>query len=230
MMVETGARRAFEGVETWIFDLDNTLYPASCRLFDQIDKRMTAFIAESLAMTIEAANALRARYWREYGTTLNGLMRAHGLSPTAFLDYVHDIDLAGVAPAPELGAAIAALPGRKLVHTNGSRGHAARVLAQLDIVHAFDAVYAIEDSDFTPKPKRDAYDRVAKAAALDPGRAAMFEDDARNLIEPHAMGMRTVWTPGPPGQAALHPERPTGDGPHVHFVAEDLLAFTRALV
>lgn len=215
---------AFARVETWIFDLDNTLYPAECRLFDQIDTRMTAFIAEALEVSADEANGLRARYWAEYGTTLNGLMTAHGMEADAFLDYVHDIDLSGVASAPALRLALEALPGRKVVHTNGSRGHAARVLAQLEVAEAFDAVFGIEDSGFEPKPRRAAYERVAAAGGIEPARAAMFEDTARNLEAPHAMGMRTVWTPS--GDAKAHEG---SDGPHVEFVAEDLAAFLRRL-
>ena len=218
------APEAFAHVDAWIFDLDNTLYPASCRLFDQIDVRMTAFISEALSVDGAEANRLRALYWRDHGTTLNGLMREHGMAPDAFLDFVHDIDLSGVPAAPELGEAIAALPGRKLVHTNGSRGHAERVLAQLGVSAHFDAWFGIEDSGFTPKPDRAAYDRIATLADLDPTRAAMVEDTARNLLAPHAMGMVTVWTPTDCGHASDGAE-----GEHVHFVAEDLTAFLAAL-
>lgn len=216
---------AFTRVETWIFDLDNTLYPAECRLFDQIDMRMTDFIAEALAVSAEEANQLRARYWAEHGTTLNGLMKTHGMGADAFLDYVHDIDLSGVAAAPALLEALHALPGRKVVHTNGSRGHATRVLAQLQIAEAFDAIFGIEDSGFEPKPQRVAYERVVAAGGIEPVKAAMFEDTARNLEAPFAMGMRTVWTPT--GDSKAHEG---SVGPHVEFVAEDLAGFLERLV
>ncbi|MEL6979571.1 MAG: pyrimidine 5'-nucleotidase [Pseudomonadota bacterium] len=220
----SGARDAFAHVRDWVFDLDNTLYSARHRLFDQIDQRMTAFIAETLSLEVEAANTLRAVYWREHGTTLNGLMREHGMKPARFLDYVHDIDLSAVPEDPALGAAIERLPGRKIVYTNGSRGHAARILAHLGIEAAFDAVFGIEDSAYEPKPRRAAYDRVFSLAAVEPRRAAMVEDTARNLEAPHEMGMVTVWTPTECGLA-----RDGADGAHVHFIAEDLAAFLRPL-
>ncbi|MGH6748923.1 MAG: pyrimidine 5'-nucleotidase, partial [Methyloceanibacter sp.] len=126
--------RGFDHVEAWVFDLDNTLYPADCNLFAQIDRRMGEFIAQQLGLTLEEAQALRQTYYYEYGTTLAGLVRLHGISPDAFLDYVHDIDLSAVAAAPELGAAIDALPGRKFIFTNGSRKHAEAVAARLGVL------------------------------------------------------------------------------------------------
>lgn len=214
-------RDAFAHVETWIFDLDNTLYPPSTALFDQISARMQSFICDFLAVTTDEASRVRQLYWRRYGTTLNGLMQEHGLAPEAFLERVHDIDLSGVAPAPDLDAAIEALPGRKIVHTNGSRRHAAQVLTRLGLDGRFESVYAIEDTAFDPKPRRAAYDRVIEAAAFAPERAAMFEDSEKNLREPHALGMRTV---------LAHPPENATTGAHVHFETADLAAFLRRLV
>lgn len=222
-MILTDPRR-FAGVDAWLFDLDNTLYPAECRLFDQIDRRMTGFIAELLEVDDSEADRLRAVYWRDHGTTLNGLMREHGLAPDAFLDFVHDIDLSAVAPDPELASAVSALPGRKFVFTNGSRGHAARVCAQLGLTGCFEALFGIEDAGFEPKPRRAAYERILSAAAMSAEGGVMVEDTARNLVAPHEMGMVTVWTPT---DCAL--AKAGADGDHVHFVAEDLRAFLTAL-
>jgi putative hydrolase of the HAD superfamily len=183
----------FDHVETWIFDLDNTLYHPSARLFDQINIRMTGFIMRELSVTKAEADALRRRYWERHGTTLRGLIEEHGTDAGRFLDEVHAIDLSALAPDAGLAESIRRLPGRKLVHTNGSRGHAARVLAARGLGGLFDAVYAIEDKDLVPKPQRAAYDRIVALAGIDPGRAAMVEDDARNLEVPKALGMRTVW-------------------------------------
>jgi putative hydrolase of the HAD superfamily len=183
----------FAHVETWIFDLDNTLYHPSARLFDQINVRMTGFIMRELGLGRAEADALRRASWQRHGTTLRGLVAEHRIDPDAFLTEVHDIDLSALRPDAGLATAIARLPGRKIVHTNGARAHAARVLAALGLAGAFDAVYAIEDKDLVPKPERAAYDRVAALAGLEPARAAMIEDDARNLAVPKEMGMATVW-------------------------------------
>lgn len=218
-------REAFAHVDTWIFDLDNTLYHHSCRLFDQIDDRISGFIKKALSVGDAEAEVMRRRYWREHGTTLHGLMTEHGVDPNGYLEEVHDIDVSHMPKAPELGAAITALPGRKIVHTNGSRGHAERVLAQLGVLEAFEALYGVEHADLIPKPKPEAYHRIWAEAGVTPGAAAMFEDTARNLETPHAHGVRTVWLPTDDAHAAQG-----SDGEHVHFVAEDLTAFLRKLV
>ncbi len=212
-------RDRFLHVRTWVFDLDNTLYPAEARLFDQIEIRMTGFVMTALGVGREEADRLRATYWRNYGTTLAGLMRVHGLAPEAYLAEVHDIDLSALASAPELRAAIEALPGRRIVHTNGSREHARRVTAARGLGGAFDAIYGIEDTGFTPKPERAAFDRVIRLDGLAASAAAMFEDDPRNLKAPHALGMRTVLV-GPDGE----------HGPHVHHRTDDLADFLTRVV
>ena len=202
-------RDRFAHVETWVFDLDNTLYPPAIRLFEQVEARMRAYVMYALGVDAEEADRLRGIYWRRYGMTLTGLMQEHGLAPEPFLEHVHDIDLTEVAPTPVLVAAIAALPGRKIVHTNGSRLHARRVTTALGLGGAFDALYGIEDTGFVPKPEAAAFAAVAGAAGLAPRRAAMFEDDARNLAVPHGLGMRTVLVG--PAQVAAHVEHQTED-------------------
>jgi putative hydrolase of the HAD superfamily len=213
-------RALFAHVETWVFDLDNTLYPPAARLFDQIEERMTGYVMRALAIDAERAAALRDHYWQTYGTTLAGLMREHGLEPEPYLAEVHDIDLSGMAAAPALRAAIAALPGRKLVYTNGSREHARRVTRACGLDGAFDALYGFEDAGYLPKPEAGAFAAVFAADGLSPARAAMFEDDARNLAVPHGLGMRTVLVgcAEPPGL------------PNVHHSTDDLGAFLAALL
>lgn len=206
-------RALFAHVETWVFDLDNTLYPPAARLFDQIELRMTAYVMRTLGVEAAEANALRDSYWREHGTTLAGLMREHGVDPLPYLAEVHDIDLAAMAPAPELHAAIGRLRGRKVVYTNGSRDHARRVTRACGLEDAFDALYGFEDAGFVPKPQAAAFAAVFALDGLAPDRAAMFEDDPRNLAVPHGLGMRTVLV----GPAATHP--------HVHHQTEDLAGF-----
>ncbi len=180
-------------VETWIFDLDNTLYHPSARLFDQINARMTGFIMRELGVSRAAADDLRRTYWQRHGTTLRGMIDGHGIDPAQFLDEVHAIDLSALKPDADLAAAIRRLPGARIVHTNGARAHAARVLAARGLEGLFDAVYAIEDKDLVAKPQPDAYRRVIQLSGLDPARAAMIEDDVRNLEVPKALGMATVW-------------------------------------
>ena len=180
-------------VETWIFDLDNTLYHPSARLFDQINARMTGFIMRELGLDRAAADGLRRSYWQRYGTTLGGLIDSHGIDPEQFLDEVHAIDLSALRPDAALAAAIGGLPGTRIVHTNGARAHAVRVLAARGLEGVFDAVYAIEDNDLAAKPRPDAYRRVIRLSGLDPARAAMIEDDVRNLEAPKALGMATIW-------------------------------------
>ncbi|MFO1141101.1 MAG: pyrimidine 5'-nucleotidase [Amaricoccus sp.] len=206
-------RQHFAHVETWVFDLDNTLYPASIRLFDQIEARMGAYIVRTLGLSPEAAAALRQRYWQAYGTTLAGLMREHGVDPEPYLAEVHDIDLSAVPAAPVLSAAIGRLPGRKIVFTNGSREHARRVTRAVGLDGCFDALYGFEDAAYVPKPEAAAFGTVFALDRLVPARAAMFEDDHRNLTVPHGLGMRTVLV----GPAAAHP--------HVHHQTEDLAGF-----
>jgi putative hydrolase of the HAD superfamily len=213
-------RAHFLHVETWVFDLDNTLYPPQLRLFDQIERRMTAYVMAALGVNAATAEHLRDAYWRSHGTTLAGLMAEHALAPEPYLADVHDIDLAAVTPAPRLAAAIAALPGRKIVYTNGSREHARRVTAALGLAPCLDALYGFEDAGFAAKPRPEAYARVFAAEGLVAARAAMFEDDPRNLEAPHALGLRTVLV-GPAG---------AGPAPaHVHHRTEDLADFLTRL-
>ena len=184
--------RDFEATSVWIFDLDNTLYPATCNLFAQVDQRMGEFIARYLGVPFAQARNLQKTYYRQFGTTLAGLMRIHNLEPHAFLDYVHDIDLAVVDAHPELGAAIDRLPGRKLIFTNGSRRHAENVAGKLGILDRFEDICDIAACDFVPKPDRAAFELMARRHGVDPARAAMFEDMPHNLEAPHALGMTTV--------------------------------------
>ncbi|MCR8725263.1 pyrimidine 5'-nucleotidase [Frigidibacter sp. ROC022] len=205
-------------VSHWVFDLDNTLYPPSARLFDLIEVRMTDWVMQELGVARDEADRLRAQYWRSYGTTLSGLMREHGVDPTPYLTHVHDIPLSALEPDAALAAAIRALPGRKIVYTNGSRQHAERVTEARGLGGLFDAMYGIEDAGFLPKPERGAFDAVFRAAGVEPTRAAMFEDDARNLAVPHDMGMACIH---------VHPDR--HEAPHVHHHAPDLGAFLSQL-
>ena len=188
-----GFRPDFRHVKNWIFDLDNTLYCAENGIFAQIEARMTDYVMAFLKLPREAAYARQKDLYRQYGTTLNGLMREHAASPDDYLHYVHDIDLSCLAPDEGLAAAIEKLPGRRFVFTNGCRDHAARILDRLGMTSLFDAVWDIRTIDFQPKPQVEAYESVVAAAGLDPAQSAMFDDIARNLAPARAMGMTTVW-------------------------------------
>lgn len=211
------------GIETWVFDLDNTLYPHECRLFDQIDSRMGTFIAERLGVDREAARRLQKQYFVSHGTTLSGLMDLHGVAPDEFLDFVHDIDISPVEPSEALADALSALPGRRLVFTNGSVRHAERVLDRLGIAHLFEDVFDIKAAEYRPKPQAEAYDRFLARHRVEPARAAMFEDMSRNLAPAAALGMTTVWLRTSYGWAAVdHPAQ------GIHHETDDLVGFLRA--
>jgi putative hydrolase of the HAD superfamily len=190
-------KRGFEHIETWIFDLDNTLYPSSCRLFDQIDRRMGDFICELLKVDKVEAKRIQKTFFYEHGTTLRGLMTVYGIEPHGFLEYVHDIDHSPVEACPGLATAIGKLPGRKLVFTNGTRSHAQKVLDRIGITTLVDDIVDIVHCDFIPKPQREPYLRFVQRTGTAPKRAAMFEDIVRNLELPHELGMTTVLVQSP---------------------------------
>ena len=225
--------RGFDHVETWIFDLDNTLYPASCRLFDQIDARMGAFIAELLGVDRVEARRIQKDMFFRHGTTLRGLMSEHGIEPDTFLDYVHDIDHTPVPMNAALARTLEHLPGRKLVFTNGTVAHAERVLARIGVHGAFAGIFDIVHSDFIPKPARGPYEKFVVTHAVEPTRAAMFEDIARNLEVPHAMGMTTVLVRDEANEDGSLVNRLNGDAEgadYVHHTTTDLAGFLGRLV
>jgi putative hydrolase of the HAD superfamily len=199
-------------IDTWIFDLDNTLYPASSSLFPQIDLRMGAYIQRLLGVDKDEAWRVQKGFFHSHGMTLPGLMEAHGVDPHDFLDFVHDVDVEVVQPRPDLGAMIARLPGRKLVFTNADAPYATRVLARLGLSDSFDAMHDIHALGYVPKPQPGAYAHLCAAHSVTPERALFVEDMARNLVPAKAIGMTTVWIDngseqGPakdPGVAAEH--------------------------
>ena len=221
----------FRRVDTWVFDLDNTLYPPESDLWPRIDARITAYMIALFGLDAIAARALQKHYYRAYGTTLAGLIREHGVEPTEFLRFVHDIDRSALQPNPALAQAIEALPGRKLVLTNGSHAHALATSKQLGIDHLFEDFFAIEQADYLPKPALSTYQRFFERHAVDPARAAMFEDMVHNLEAPHASGMLTVLVRPKPGALDHREEweKASGKPPHVDFVTDDLTGFLNRL-
>ncbi len=203
-------KQQFKHVTSWVFDLDNTLYPPQFRLFDQIEVRMTAWVMNALGVGKTEADRLRQHYWDSYGTTLAGLMREHDIDPAPYLQDVHDIDFTVLPTDPDLAARIRALPGRRIVYTNACAPYAHRVLEARGLSGLFDAVYGVEHADFRPKPERAAFDTIFAQDGIDPNTAAMFEDDPRNLMAPHQMGMKTVHV-APKALKALHIQHHTAD-------------------
>jgi putative hydrolase of the HAD superfamily len=220
--------KGFKHVDTWVFDLDNTLYPASCRLFDQMHVKMGEYVMERFGVENAEARRIQKELYYKYGTTLRGLMVEHGEAPGGFLDQVHDIDYATVKPDATLGAALGRLPGRKLVFTNGTTRHAERVLERLGVREAFAAVFDIVDSAYVPKPTREPYDQFVMQHAVQTDRAAFFEDIARNLEVPHALGMTTVLVTDDENHDALH----LNDGKlgrHIHHTTANLPHFLHSI-
>lgn len=214
-----------DSVETWLFDLDNTLYPASCRLFDQIDVRMGEFIQRSFDLDPTAARVLQKDYFRRYGTTLKGLMDEHGVDPHAYLDYVHDIDHSPVEPDKRLSESLARLPGRKVIFTNASTNHAEKVLERLEIAHHFEAIFDIHQASYIPKPAEQPYDQIIAAHGIEAPRTVFFEDSAKNLAPAAARGMTTVWVE----HAADWSRGNDAELDYVHHRTDDLGAWLSAL-
>ena len=225
------AASAFGRVETWVFDLDNTLYPHHVNLWQQVDERIRDYIARYLEVTQEEAFRLQKDYYKRYGTSMRGLMTVHGMKPDDFLDFVHQIDHSPLTPNAALGAAIESLPGRKLILTNGTRRHADAVLARLELDRHFDDVFDIVAAELEPKPSPQTYDRFLKLHAIDAGKAAMFEDLARNLAVPHALGMTTVLVVPEHTREVFREgwELEGRDAPHVDHVTDDLVGFLEQL-
>ena len=218
---------AFSGVDAWIFDLDNTLYPRHVNLFQQVDARIRAYVQKLLNVSEDEAHRLQKSYYRDHGTTLRGLMLRHKVDPDEFLEFVHDVDHSSVAPDPGLGRAVKHLPGRKFIFTNGSKVHAEKVAARLGVTEHFEAIFDIAAANLLPKPEAATYDLFVRHFGLAPERSAMFEDLARNLKIPKALGMRTVLVV-PPGTREVFHEEWEFEGrhdDHVDFVTDDLARF-----
>lgn len=216
---------SLEHVEDWIFDLDNTLYPADSNLFAVIDQRMKAFIGAELGLGADDAFKVQKSYFRKYGTTLRGLMLHHGTDPHAFLDFVHDIDLTPLTPDPALARHLGKLRGRKIVHTNGSGDHARRVLDRLGLGEFFTGVFDIIEADFLPKPEPAAYRRLLERYRLRAETTALFEDIPRNLVSAAEMGMTTIWVRNDTRWAEEAESRD-----HIHHVTDDLTGWIGDLV
>jgi putative hydrolase of the HAD superfamily len=216
---------ALAHVSAWAFDLDNTLYPAHCNLFAQVDVRIGEYIARRFGIPFEQARFLQKSYFRGYGTTMKGLMTEYGIDPVEFLDFVHLIDHSPVCADARLERALAALPGRKYVFTNASVAHAEKVLARLEIAHHFADIFDIVAAEFDPKPHEGFYDRFLARHGLAPASVILFEDMAKNLAPAHARGMTTVLI-----ETDNAYSMEGHDGPHVHHRTRDLAAWLEGVL
>ena len=223
--MNTTSLKALAEAETWVFDLDNTLYPAKTDLFSQVDVRIRDYVADFLKMEKDAAYKLQKEYFRDYGTTMRGLMTLHGLNPKPFLAYVHDIDVTPVSPSPNLNQALAKLPGRKIIYTNASTAHAERVMKRLGVEAHFSGIFDIIDAGFTPKPEPEPYQQLIKRFGIDPQKAVMVEDIAKNLEPAAAMGMATVWV-----RTDTRWGNEDSAANYVHHAIDDLADWLSALV
>jgi putative hydrolase of the HAD superfamily len=224
-------KESFTHVDTWVFDLDNTLYPHHVNLWQQVDQRIGEFISAYLKIPAEEARAIQKDYYRRYGTSMRGMMTEHGVHADDYLAYVHQIDHSPLEPNPAMGAAIARLPGRKLILTNGSTDHAEAVLNRLALAAHFEAVFDIIAADLEPKPAAQTYHKFLRDHDVDPAKAAMFEDLARNLVVPHQLGMTTVLVVPDGTREVVREdwELEGRDDPHVDHVTDNLTGFLQGL-
>ena len=222
-----GLLARFAPVSTWVFDLDNTLYPADSSVWPQIEQRITLFLMQLLGVDGQSARAMQRYYYERHGTTLRGLVDEKLAEPDAFLDFVHDIDRSGLSPNPTLAREITRLPGRKLIFTNGSRDHALRTAEQLGLAGVFEDAFDIVAAELVPKPADLAYDAFFRRYGVDPSGAAMFEDIAKNLVVPKARGMATILVAPKTGQIDHRQAHDRGgfEAPYVDFVTDDLAGF-----
>lgn len=219
-------KRTLADAKVWLFDLDNTLYSAECRLFDQIHVRMRDYLMDYFRCDEEEAQRIRRKYFLEHGTTLSGMIVNHGIDPTGFLDYVHDIDLSPVQPNPALDAALGRLPGRKLIFTNADTGHARNVMERLGVAHHFEAIFDIVGAAYVPKPDPGPYQQIVADFGVTCEQAVMLDDMCVNLAPAHAMGMSTVWVRTHYNWAGDDEEDPE----HVHHTTDDVTAWLEGLV
>lgn len=183
-------------IDTWVFDMDNTLYDYDQRVLERMAAAMIKFIEKTLKVSEEEANRLRVFYLKTYGTTLNGLMKEYNIKPADFIQGYLDIDISHVTKADLIIDTLKKIDGRKFIFTNSSREFTARMTKQLGIENCFDAIFCVEDMEFIAKPSHEAYLKFINYTGINPKTSCMFEDTLENLEVPHRLGMKTVWIYG----------------------------------
>ncbi len=212
-------------IESWVFDLDNTLYPAESGIFSQINARICGYIERELGVSLDEAKRLQEEYFQRYGTALHGLMLHHGADPQAFLNYVHDIDFSSVVAAPSLARAVSQLPGRKFIFTNGVAPYADKLLALLGFQEAFSGIFDIIQANYRPKPDPQTYQRLLKRYNIEPSRSIFFEDIPRNLAPAADLGMTTVWV-----RNHIHAVGEQTEGQQIDHITDDLVGWIEAVL
>jgi putative hydrolase of the HAD superfamily len=186
-------RPTFSHIDTWIFDLDLTLYSPEANIMAQVRDRIALFVQDYFNVGSDEADQIRHKYWKQYGTTLGGLMAEHNVDPHSYLDFVHDVDMALLMPAPELRAHIAALPGRKIIFTNADAPYAEQVLEARGLAGLFEDIFDIHRMAHLPKPAPASYEALCGELAIAPRTALFIEDSAHNLVPAKGLGMTTIW-------------------------------------
>lgn len=211
-------------ITTWLFDLDNTLYPASSNLFPHMHARMQRYIEQCLGVSADEADKLRYYYFKNYGTTMRGLMEEHGIAAQEFMDFVHDVPLDDIGPSASLTQGFEKLPGRKIVFTNADAKHAERILGHLNIRDHFEGIFDIHDGGFMCKPERGPYETLIRRYGCTPEKTCMIDDMQVNLKTAAELGMTTVWMRHEADWLRTKP-LPAHHYPHCHHVVDGLEAF-----
>lgn len=185
--------RSLQHVKNWIFDLDDTLYPSSDVIFNQVVQRIENYLVDLLKVTPEEAWTIQKGFYVRYGATVRGLIIEHQGNPKEFVDYIHDIDLSSLCENPVLTTCLKKLPGKRFVFTNGAREHAERVLKMLGIRDLFTDIFSIIEADYLPKPAPETYHKMMQTFGVTPDTSAMFDDSQKNLLTAHQLGLTTVW-------------------------------------
>ena len=183
----------FNNYNTWVFDLDNTLYSAETGIFDQVDILLGKFISKNLNLEIFEAKKIQKQFFKEFGTTLKGLMDEYNVDPEHFLDEVHNLDYSIINPDPLLKDMLLKLDGRKIIYTNANRNHANEIIKRLNIENIFDNIFDIKDANYIPKPDIKPYQKLVNLYEINPQKTIMFDDIARNLVPASKLGFTTVW-------------------------------------
>ena len=211
-------------IKYWIFDLDNTLYSAKTRVFEQVDKKMSEYISKKLNVSTAEAKEIQKNYFHEYNTTLNGMIKNHKIDADEFLEFVHNIDIDFLKKDLILGEELKKLDGKKIIFTNASRKHALNVTKRIGIDHYFDDIFDIIDSEFVPKPAIQSYKKLVEKHKIDPKLCGFVEDIARNLKPAYEMGMKTVWIENDEPWA-----KKFSDGDFIDFKTNNLSEFLKQI-